>query len=464
MVKRVASRGRNAGGTFWGCKNFPDCRGTADIDVPGNIDAPAIRRKVELIDGTVDRPGWIAGYASGGGRLRSVELDSELRKLLSTYWLAREDVDSARPADAATLRTLGVVRKILQRGALPPIHPDSERQLLQDLGLGNDVEESRLPGDRSVSLRPAPLLSRDSLVGHFATGPEASSDLALGSTDEELFLEWVQEHLGIQAAQWFTPQARLDRLAEASGKEVRGEIAVDFLATPPWLAPLIVEIDGPQHEDAAAVDATADDLAISLGIRVIRITTREVRSRTGRGLEALNEWWAPPPPVADDRELALLLIPTQLHRVALAIVESLEAGFLAGDSWSISLRDSVGGVGGRLGPYLDLIAAVDDLWGGSSLSPNVVTIEDKEGGWTYELHDGRYVQVPFEARKADVKIRAETNRLPTAPLPSRRSSVPRVVIRSAIVNVDILSGRGDGVNDHVPLSGVTWTGANSTLV
>jgi very-short-patch-repair endonuclease len=29
MVERVASRGANKGGKFWGCPNYPDCRGTA---------------------------------------------------------------------------------------------------------------------------------------------------------------------------------------------------------------------------------------------------------------------------------------------------------------------------------------------------------------------------------------------------------------------------------------------------
>lgn len=28
MVKRQARRGRNAGGSFWGCSRYPDCRGT----------------------------------------------------------------------------------------------------------------------------------------------------------------------------------------------------------------------------------------------------------------------------------------------------------------------------------------------------------------------------------------------------------------------------------------------------
>src|SRR2546428_161980 len=31
MVKRVARRGSGAGSTFWGCSNYPSCRGTRAI-------------------------------------------------------------------------------------------------------------------------------------------------------------------------------------------------------------------------------------------------------------------------------------------------------------------------------------------------------------------------------------------------------------------------------------------------
>jgi ssDNA-binding Zn-finger/Zn-ribbon topoisomerase 1 len=31
MVRRVARRGRNAGGSFWGCSRYPSCKGTRNI-------------------------------------------------------------------------------------------------------------------------------------------------------------------------------------------------------------------------------------------------------------------------------------------------------------------------------------------------------------------------------------------------------------------------------------------------
>ncbi|NKB78969.1 hypothetical protein HED49_08245 [Ochrobactrum daejeonense] len=31
MVQRTARKGRNAGGSFWGCSRFPRCSGTRSI-------------------------------------------------------------------------------------------------------------------------------------------------------------------------------------------------------------------------------------------------------------------------------------------------------------------------------------------------------------------------------------------------------------------------------------------------
>jgi len=32
MVKRIAKQGANAGKAFWGCSDFPQCRGIVPID------------------------------------------------------------------------------------------------------------------------------------------------------------------------------------------------------------------------------------------------------------------------------------------------------------------------------------------------------------------------------------------------------------------------------------------------
>ena len=45
---------------------------------------------------------------------------------------------------------LGVMGKLLRRGVAPPLHPESERELLRSVGLGDLLVASPLP-ERCVS-------------------------------------------------------------------------------------------------------------------------------------------------------------------------------------------------------------------------------------------------------------------------------------------------------------------------
>lgn len=48
MMLRTARKGQNAGGKFWGCTQFPDCRGTRDLgDTPASAGSPAVERGSE---------------------------------------------------------------------------------------------------------------------------------------------------------------------------------------------------------------------------------------------------------------------------------------------------------------------------------------------------------------------------------------------------------------------------------
>ena len=271
--------------------------------------------------------------------------------------------------------------------------------------------------------------------------------LPFGSPEELVFLNWVERELGLGSSQWFIPQARLDKMVYAACEDVQGVIEVDFLVQTPWMQRFIVEIDGAQHEEAVAVDKVADDAARDIGIDVLRIPTTEIHAGQGPILDQLRDRWEQVP--EDVVSSALVLAPVQLHRAVLAILEGLEAGFLSGSTWSIRLHDSFGGTGGRLAPYLETIAAVDDLWGGDTVSPQRVDVATDGGCWTYLREDGSYLLAEYSASLIDVELYIESDKLPTAPLPAGRPSIPRVVVRSAIVPVDVLDGRGDGVNRRV---------------
>ena len=98
MVQRRARRGRNAGGYFWGCPNYPGCKGILDIGVT-EVEAPDVeergsrttfelqpspaprsattKRRVTWVDGTLRRNGWDCQYRNIGGSFRAVPLPDE---------------------------------------------------------------------------------------------------------------------------------------------------------------------------------------------------------------------------------------------------------------------------------------------------------------------------------------------------------------------------------------------------
>jgi ssDNA-binding Zn-finger/Zn-ribbon topoisomerase 1 len=126
MRLRTARRGKNAGGQFWGCSRYPECKGTRDSqDTPAPVEEPlaTVTRKVPWQDATINRPGWVARYSSVGGSLRSIGRVPSVDRRLSTCWVARQDRDAAIPADQQRL-AVGVCQKHVQRGSMPALDPE----------------------------------------------------------------------------------------------------------------------------------------------------------------------------------------------------------------------------------------------------------------------------------------------------------------------------------------------------
>lgn len=399
-------------------------------------------QKVEWIDGTFDRPGWVSRYTTGGGRLRSVPLTEELERRIAHCWIAREELASYEPADLATQRVVGVVRKILQRGPAPPVHPTVERAILERAGLDDRVVEHADPADASVDLEPEWSWPLDFHQTPLVRPHGVDAAIPLGSHEERAFADWVEREIGADTAAWLLPQVRLDRLALAAGVKVSGVVIGDFLLYAPWMGPVLFEIDGTQHGTAAAVDADRDRLARQIGLNVVRVPASEVRNGEGPKLDSIRARCSPPPRSTDAD--VLLLAPAQVHRAVLGLLEAIEAGFLAGSAWEIELDDPTGTVAGLLGPYLDLLAAIDDLWGEHGLAPRRVVLVEDGRVTAYERDGGRFRRVDAEPQATDLRLSLEIDRTPVAPLEPGDGRIPRVVVRSCLVPVQVVDARGEG--------------------
>jgi len=405
-------------------------------------------RRTLWFDGTAHRPGWVARHATVGGGFRALKLPKELARSLSMVFIARSDLPSYRPDDEDTLRVVGIVRKLLQRGGLPPAHPRIERRLLEGFGL--TVHGSGLPGDLSPRLAAGDAKRLGERAGTvLAEGPaEADPGLVYDSDAERAFhRDWVPAHLGEDASRWIIPQASLDRLLYAAGvdkPDVLDQRRVDFLAAPPWGKAFVIEIDGPQHEDETEVDAAREKQLRAAGYEVVRVATSELEAGSGPGLAEITRRWRNRP-AGDAAVTALLAAPAQLHRFVAALLEAVEAGFLAGDRWAVELWDDLGVVVEHAELLLALIASVDDLWG-QTVAPEVVELSGPEGSQTVRFErDGlAYRRGAVDVGSdLDVRVRLEATRTPVEPLPVD-ADLPEVVVRPAPLPVGVAT----------PMSGV----------
>jgi len=451
MVIKTAHRGRYRGRQFWACPRYPDCRGMRSIGedasdgrIGGQREGtagsarPLASRRVLWADLTTDRAGWTCRYTTAGGALRALGGAGQApAAAMSQCWLARTETLGDVGTD--TERLVGLLRKLLQRGSAPPLHPAAERHLLESLGLGSELDASTMPGDLSVRLTRR--LYGDDLRNAAWSSAEAPLDplLELGSEDERHFLEqWVPRTLGPQALRWFVPQAPLDALVAAAGVPAAGQRRVDFLVAPPWQQPFVVEIDGGQHDETELVDDGRDELLAAAGYDVVRVGADEVRAGFGFGLdEVAARWQAPPVQGGDEAHRRLAVGPTQIHRFVLAILEALSAGFLGRDRWVIEVRDPLDVALDLLPPYLDLMAAADALWGGGVM-PEELVVGNASGWRHFYRSDSGYTltSAAAEAGELDVLIRLEVGRSPLEEL-RPESSRPEIVVRDAHLPVSV---------------------------
>ncbi|MGH3005675.1 MAG: RecQ family ATP-dependent DNA helicase [Gaiellaceae bacterium] len=450
MVLKTAHRGRYRGSQFWSCPRFPDCKGMVNIGDGADGAAPATRasasdgadaalvtRRVLWADAATDRAGWTCRYTTAGGSLRALGASGELAAAaMSQCWIARSDALPDVGADVE--RLVGLLRKLLQRGSAPPLHPQAERRLLESVGLSAEVEASSMPGDLSVRLRRR--LDRIELRNAAWSTREVTLDpsIAFGSDEERTFLvDWVPRALGSAAARWFTPQAPLDALVAAAGLPAAGQRRVDFLVAPPWQKPFVVEIDGRQHDEAELVDDGRDELLTAAGYDVVRIGADEVRAGVGFGLDELVARWEAPPHQGGTAHRLLAVAPAQTHRLVLALLEALAAGYLGRERWVIEVRDTLEIALELLPAYLDLFAAADVLWGGGVL-PNEILVGNATGWQQYERNDEGYSVsgVSGEVGELDVLIRLEVGASPLEDLRAE-SSGPEVVVRDAHLPVAV---------------------------
>ena len=400
--------------------------------------------RVDWTDGTLRRAGWKARYAGVGASLRSV--NSSFPAQFNSCWVAWSDLPSFEPADSDTRRVLGMFLKLLTRGDAPPLHPQSEFKLLKLLGKESSIVGSRIPGDI------APRLKNSKPISFAETIPPVQNDVVIdefGDSDEEIdFLKTVKENWP-DIARWVIPQASFDLLLRAHGIETGSCRRCDFMFNPPGVKAFVVEIDGLQHAAQSLSDEERDGALSSAGFETIRISTSELRANSGAGLQRFAELLKDVEKPRNEFD-KLFWAPIQTHRLLLALIEGCARGFLAGNSWVIRVEDPTELAVELIGPYLEVLFALDSLWGNKGVAPERVTFSSN-GTWTTYLRneEGNYSSSEDQAYELDLVIKLEAGNTPVNSLPPF-SGNPEIVVRSAATPVQI-ANPPVGTTERIPV-------------
>jgi len=449
MKQRLARKGPNAGSLFWGCSTYPKCKGTLGIGQDGKptpssigpqpnpstdpTPTPKKSRAVLWQDSTLLRQGWVCQNFSVSGSLRSVAVVGA--EHAHTTFVARQRHPKASPVAIETRRVVDVWLKILSRGSAPPIHPLSELTLIQNQGFGDgDIVSRASRGDLAPRLtKPVSLSMKLPECDVFDLGVETDSP------EEAEFLKWLSKNHPVLLP-CVTPQASFDRLIESRGLDSSGCRRIDFLIVIPGKQPVAVEIDGLQHADQKLTDSERDQLLRQIDIETIRVPTSELRIGRGLNLDRVGTLVQGSTEFLRGTESAdpLVWTPVLLHRTALGIGESLLGGFLSGDQWILSINDPTRSVGQLIGPYLEMLWALDQLWGTGEIAPKHVTIKGIYGSHVAfsRADDGKYeVANPVDG-SPQVHLDLRFDAPPAAALDSF-SDTPTVILRTAPIPVRV---------------------------
>lgn len=433
----VLRKNRRDGTSFWGCRRFPKCRGTRDAssdsgesqieDTPGS--SPQVR--VLWNDATLERSGWQCRYTTVGGRLRCSPALRDISNEFRQCWIARTRGTSIAPETVR--RVTGAIRKLIQRGSNPPIHPEAEREVLGSLGLDGYMSPSMLPGDLSIQLKPD--VFQDSAGGSLSLPGEDSTrdeEVRLDSRCEEEFVDhWVPRHLGPTASRWFIPQGAFDALTAAFSDFGPSGRRVDFVVNAPFGTPFIVEIDGGQHENSGGPDSERDHLLTQVGFEVVRVPTSEIDLGHGPNLDRVKTLWGSSQNEANRSILGASILPPLIHRLVIALIDAVDAGFLKGQKWVVEVDGDPEVTPALLWPYVRLFKAMDLLWG-PSIMPEEILLRAGSSWTRFDIPSSQRTTLSESIETdPDVIIRLQPFRTGFDKLERPSGDIPEIVVRSA---------------------------------
>lgn len=341
MLLRTAHKGKNAGGKFYGCSRWRSdgkgCTGTMPIEGEssnvGNTEhstteSPFSKTDISSFPRTLIarskhpdlQSRFIESVAVPSPLLDKIRSENLPEYALLQYSQWRLDYPFKAPIVTEPIRQiLAVAQKILTRGRITLCSPTLEKKLSAHFTC--DLETA-LTGPTENYLGVPNINSFSS--NHWF-------DDTTVCLEKRFYSEILPEVLGEGWFQWVHPQVEISSLlSDNTQSQLSGR--VDFLLCYPGQPPVIIEIDGDQHDPHLKADTQRDALLANAGYRVLpRLKPKDLSaSIVSLMLSQFINTTLRIPKGADSANVSHKTIQAikLAHQIQIAILQALESGFL----------------------------------------------------------------------------------------------------------------------------------------
>ena len=423
MVLRTARRGRNAGGQFWGCSNYPQCRGIRPADEAGSpppedeSSAYTVSQSnkrfllpVHWQDG-LPRGEFHSEYVSIGAVPgfvldQSALCDPDVRHVASQALLLSKR-SQLREVSEHQKAIASIIQKLLTRGTLPLSTLRVEEALV---GLSGVADHTVKLDERNIEVgwkwtsKPPRSLTREIAEAFSYRGKITDADVSElteefldnvldGDNEKYFFSKWLTRTIGKDALHWVTPQAELDLILASSGIEQSGQRKIDFLFSHPNFGTVAIELDGDDHAEKVRSDAARNAELAQAGIKTFRIPNNELKLGEGPHLSelerALRELGSAHQSNKPTGMPMAIYAASMVARFQFVLARALSAGLfdLGVGTWSVGIRSDfieMEVFQSAADDFADMVASLSALYSEDSLK---LTINCEAIGNTSKLHD-----------------------------------------------------------------------------
>jgi ATP-dependent DNA helicase RecQ len=336
MILRTAKRGPNAGGKFYGCSRYPNCKATVPFE-PVSTEPPEPEKEKRSLTETFFPRTLIARTRFQDYQVRffetvavpedllervsSEDIEEEILKAFSQWRIDFPIGESKSTLTEKQRQIISVLEKILTRGRITLPSPKVEKELKEIF--------------KPPKIEPSLSLIESLLLRGY---PKIRKSLWLDSKEENIFYENIlPKLLGENYEQYVLPQVEISSLLLPNlNMDTTGDRRVDFaIFHPRFEGKIIVEIDGEQHKRHIDSDKKRDRSLEEHGYTVIRIQANEIQKRSGQQLlllssklSAIEEKFDKDLVFLSDEIIKFIYSIRIVHQTQIALLQAIQSGFL----------------------------------------------------------------------------------------------------------------------------------------